>query len=137
MKNEIEQKLIDYLKPIFSEIDELSEVKIINADDFTEDRESFMVVVGITDSTRVHYGLNDFEFKLSIVVDTFIEDDELGYNQNNISMIISETIFKYINNLSEIFDELPVVGVVEQPISFSKTDISHRTEMTYLIYTSQ
>ena len=136
MKKQIEEKLIEYFKTIFSQIDEIS-VKVINANDFTEDRDSFMVVIGITEQTRVHYGLNDFEFKLSIVVDTFIEDDEIGYNQNNISMIIGERMYEYKNLFSEMFGDLPIVGIVEEPITFNITDVSHRTELSYLIYTSQ
>lgn len=76
MKKLIENKFIENIKSIIEKNDELSEVKVIAADDFSDERDIYMVVVGITDETNVNPGLDDYEYKLSIVVDTFITDDE-------------------------------------------------------------
>ena len=67
-EKEIIQKFVNAL----SEIDG---AKAIAANDFTEEREPYMIVVGIDNTTQVNVGLPDYQYKVSIVIDCFVDDD--------------------------------------------------------------
>jgi hypothetical protein len=99
-----------------------------------------MVVVGITDKTKLHPLLEDYEYRISIVVDTFIADDEKGEIAYAIYTGSEAKLYQYVNkilNLTEIFEELPVVGFVYENMSHSLIGESNRYELNYLVYTSK
>lgn len=75
MNREISLKVLNKIKTVSDK------VKMIYAADFTEDRQPYMVVVGITDKTQVYPTLPDYEYKISIVIDTFILDDDKRSNR--------------------------------------------------------
>lgn len=133
MTKEIIEKILTNLKSISNK------VKFIDSDDFTEDRQSYMVVVGITDKTKLHPLLEDYECRISIVVDTFIADDEKGEVAYAIYTGIEAKLYQYVNktlNLTEIFEELPVVGFIYESMNHTLDDVSNRYELNYLVYTS-
>lgn len=134
MNQEITEKILTNLKSISNK------VKFISSDDFTEERQLYMVVVGITDKTKLHPLLEDYEYRISIVVDTFIADDEKGEIAYAIYTGIEAKLYQYVNkilNLTEIFEELPVVGFIYESMNHTLDDVSNRYELNYLVYTSK
>ena len=97
-----------------------------------------MVVVGITDEIQIYPTLPDYEYKLSIVIDTFIVDDDEGKIAESIFKEIKTTIKAQGNkNVSDIFDELPVVGFIYEGSSHTITAESNRYELNYSVYVSK
>lgn len=126
---------------ILKKIDSISDkVKMIYAADFTEDRQPYMVVVGITDKNQIYSTLPDYEYRMTIVIDTFIVDDDNGVIAQEILKAINKRINPYIYKeieLPELFEELPVVGFLFDGMSHTITAESNRYELNYLIYTSE
>ena len=69
------QNLIAQLKEVITNKD----VKVISSNDFTEERDDYMVVVGINSVTNIHAYLKDYRFGLRILIDFFIKDDPDAY----------------------------------------------------------
>ena len=68
-----EKEVVEKLVNILSEIEDAT---TIASTDFTEERENNMIVVGVENTTQVNVGLPDYEYRVSIVIDCFIEGDE-------------------------------------------------------------
>ena len=134
MNKEIINKILAKLKPLSKQ------VKFIDSDDFSEERQPYMVVVGITEKTKIYPTLEDYEYRISIVVDVFIADDEKGQIANLIYTGVEGELNRYVNkilSLSDIFEELPVVGFIYENMSHTLDDTSNRYELNYLVYTSK
>lgn len=105
-EKEIIQKFVNAL----SEIDG---AKAIAANDFTEEREPYMIVVGIDNTTQVNVGLPDYQYKVSIVIDCFVDDDLDGTIFDEIHKSVRRVIDEYDHKdkpLDALFEEIPVVG---------------------------
>lgn len=134
MNKEIINKILAKLKPLSKQ------VKFIDSDDFSEERQPYMVVVGITEKNKIYPTLEDYEYRISIVVDVFIADDEKGQIANLIYTGVEGELNRYVNkilSLSDIFEELPVVGFIYESMSHTLDDVSNRYELNYLVYTSK
>ena len=98
---------------IVNALSEIEEATAIAADNFTEERDANMIVVGIEKTTQVNVGLPDYEYRLSIVIDCFIEDDKDAEVFNGIEKNVRRIVDAYVNRekpLDSLFEEIPVVG---------------------------
>lgn len=130
--NDLVDKLIEYF-------DDIEDVKIISSKDFVDERDPYMVVIGIESKRQVYPTLPDYEYTISILIDTFITDDEKGKKVDEIKSVIESKLFSLTSlkkPLIEVFGNLPVVGIIPENITDSITNESNRSEMSYLIYTS-
>lgn len=105
-----EKEVVEKLVNILSEIEDAT---TIASTDFTEERENNMIVVGVENTTQVNVGLPDYEYRVSIVIDCFIEGDENAETFNNIHKNVRRIIDEYEHKekpLDSLFEEIPVVG---------------------------
>ena len=111
----------------------------ISADDYSQDRKSCMVVVGITNTEQIYPNLPDYKYTLSIIVDCFIADDSDGAKLNSVKNIVSEKmnqiVFKKIS-LQDVFGEIPVVGFIAKNMDFSVIQDSNRVEFSFELFCS-
>ena len=98
-----------------------------------------MVVIGITTTEQVYPHLPDFKYNLSIVIDTLIEDDINGEQLSKIQSIILNKLYPYFmkeKSLSQIFGEIPVVGMIFNRKDKSIFNSSSRIELDIDLYSS-
>jgi hypothetical protein len=131
-ENEIKNLLVKHLSTI-------KDAECIAATNFEDERSENMIVVGIESVNQIYPMLPDYEYNVSIVVDTFIEDDDTGKLHENTVKIIQEKLFPYCLKempYTDIFGDLPIVGMIFNGINNTISDSSNRCEITLLIYAS-
>ena len=129
----------EIIKKIIKFLGNIEEVKIIESDDFSEERESNMVVVGIENVEQVNVGLPDYKYILNITIDTFIADDAEGILFDNTVKSVEEKLNKLINRhipIKDVFEEIPVVGLINLAINYSITSESNRAVITSDVFAS-
>lgn len=133
-QEQMEQKIIDYFNGIFN-----GNLQIINARDFSEQRQQSIFVVGIEQISQVNYSLPDYAFTFSCVLDVFIDNDRDGKHFFEYAHIIRKYLYDLqdINNLKNVFNNLPVVGYIPQIQTSTITDDSNRLQIKFIIYTSE
>ena len=132
-----EKEIISSLKNIFSSIENAT---TIASYEFQEERTENMIVVGITNTTQVNVGLPDYKYELEIVIDSWISDDNTGEEFNRISNEAKEVLLPYIIgkniNYSDVFGNIPIVGILYNGSDFSITTESNRTVLRYSLFAS-
>ena len=132
-----EKEIISSLKNIFSSIEN---TKTIASYEFQEERTDNMIVIGITNTTQVNVGLPDYKYELEIVIDSWISDDNTGEEFNRISNEAKEVLSPYVigknNNYTDIFGNIPIVGILYNGSDFSITTESNRTVLRYSLFAS-
>ena len=132
-----EKKIISSLKNIFSSIENAT---TIASYEFQEERTENMIVIGITNTTQVNVGLPDYKYELEIVIDSWISDDNTGEEFNRISNEAKEVLLPYIIgkniNYSDVFGNIPIVGILYNGSDFSITTESNRTVLRYSLFAS-
>lgn len=132
-----EKEIISSLKNIFSSIEN---TKTIASYEFQEERTENMIVIGITNTTQVNVGLPDYKYELEIVIDSWISDDNTGEEFNRISNEAKEVLSPYVigknNNYTDIFGNIPIVGILYNGSDFSITTESNRTVLRYSLFAS-
>lgn len=106
-----------------------SEIQVIASNDFTEERGPFIVVVGITSATQVNFGLPDYEYNIQISIDCFIDEDREGHIFEKTKKEVLNYLETFImdrSRYSELFDEIPVVGIIYDGVSTSVTEQSNK-----------
>lgn len=106
-----------------------NDIQVIAGTDFTEERGPFIVVVAITSSTQVNFGLPDYEYNIQINVDCFIDEDKEGFIFNrtkNEVLNYLETFIMDQSRLAELFDDIPIVGLLYDGNSTSVTQSSNK-----------
>lgn len=129
----------EIIKKIIKFLGNIEEVKIIESDDFSEERESNMVVVGIDNIEQVNISLLDYKYTLNITIDTFIADDAEGILFDNTVKGVEEKLNKLINRhipIKDVFEEIPVVGLINLAINYSITSESNRAVITSDVFAS-
>lgn len=119
----------DVIQKVINIIGDVENAKVISSFDFTEDREPFMIVVGIDTVEQLNPNLPDYRYALNITVDCFIEDDRNGELFHEILKNVDAKINTYINrdaDLEVAFQEIPVVGWINARKEFSITTESNR-----------
>ena len=132
-----EKEIISSLKNIFSSIENAT---TIASYEFQEERSENMIVIGITNTTQVNVGLPDYKYELEIVIDSWISDDNDGEEFNRISNEAKEVLSQYVigknNNYTDIFGNIPIVGILYNGSDFSITTESNRTVLRYSLFAS-
>lgn len=132
-----EKEIISALKNIFSSIENAT---TIASYEFQEERTENMIVIGITNTTQVNVGLPDYKYELEIVIDSWISDDNAGEEFNRISNEAKEVLSPYVigknNNYTDIFGNIPIVGILYNGSDFSITTESNRTVLRYSLFAS-
>lgn len=132
-----EKEIISSLKNIFSSIENAT---TIASYEFQEERTENMIVIGITNTTQVNVGLPDYKYELEIVIDSWISDDNDGGEFNRISNEAKEVLSPYVigknNNYTDIFGNIPIVGILYNGSDFSITTESNRTVLRYSLFAS-
>ena len=132
-----EKEIISSLKNIFSSIENAT---TIASYEFQEERTENMIVIGITNTTQVNVGLPDYTYELEIVIDSWISDDNTGEEFNRISNEAKEVLLPYIIgkniNYSDVFGNIPIVGILYNGRDFSITTESNRTVLRYSLFAS-
>lgn len=132
-----EKEIISALKNIFSSIENAT---TIASYEFQEERTENMIVIGITNTTQVNVGLPDYKYELEIVIDSWISDDNTGEEFNRISNEAKEVLSPYVigknNNYTDIFGNIPIVGILYNGSDFSITTESNRTVLRYSLFAS-
>ena len=132
-----EKEIISSLKNIFSSIENAT---TIASYEFQEERTENMIVIGITNTTQVNVGLPDYKYELEIVIDSWISDDNAGEEFNRISNEAKEVLLPYIIgkniNYSDVFGNIPIVGILYNGSDFSITTESNRTVLRYSLFAS-
>lgn len=132
-----EKEIISSLKNIFSSIENAT---TIASYEFQEERTENMIVIGITNTTQVNVGLPDYRYDLEIVIDSWISDDNTGEEFNRISNEAKEVLLPYVigknSNYTDIFGNIPIVGILYNGSDFSITTESNRTVLRYSLFAS-
>lgn len=132
-----EKEIISSLKNIFSSIENAT---TIASYEFQEERTENMIVIGITNTTQVNVDLPDYKYELEIVIDSWISDDNTGEEFNRISNEAKEVLLPYIigknSNYTDVFGNIPIVGILYNGSDFSITTESNRTVLRYSLFAS-
>ena len=132
-----EKEIISSLKNIFSSIENAT---TIASYEFQEERTENMIVIGITNTTQANVGLPDYKYELEIVIDSWISDDNTGEEFNRISNEAKEVLLPYVIgkniNYSDVFGNIPIVGILYNGSDFSITTESNRTVLRYSLFAS-
>lgn len=132
-----EKEIISSLKNIFSSIENAT---TIASYEFQEERTENMIVIGITNTTQVNVGLPDYKYELEIVIDSWISDDNTGEEFNRITNEAKEVLLPYVigknSNYTDIFGNIPIVGILYNGSDFSITTESNRTVLRYSLFAS-
>ena len=132
-----EKEIISALKNIFSSIENAT---TIASYEFQEERTENMIVIGITNTTQVNVGLPDYKYELEIVIDSWISDDNAGEEFNRISNEAKEVLLPYVigknSNYTDMFGDIPIVGILYNGSDFSITTESNRTVLRYSLFAS-
>lgn len=131
---EIVDRIIDALQ--------IDDATTIAANDFTEERAANMIVVGIESKKPFHDEnpfVPDYEYELSIVIDTFIDEDEQGELFEKTLEAVMRILDQYAlkeKPLEELFGSIPVVGFWLEDCTRSISDKSNRAALSYKIVAS-
>lgn len=132
-----EKEIISALKNIFSSIENAT---TIASYEFQEERTENMIVIGITNTTQVNVGLPDYKYELEIVIDSWISDDNDGEEFNRITNETKEVLSPYVigknNNYTDVFGNIPIVGILYNGSDFSISTESNRTVLRYSLFAS-
>lgn len=119
----------EIIEKVINLIGNIEDAKVISSSDYSEDREAFMIVVGIDGVEQLNPNLPDYKYNLSITIDCFIEDDLDGKAFNNIVGTVRDKLNFYINKnaaLDNIFQEIPIVGWINLTDEYSVSTESNR-----------
>ena len=136
-----EKELIDLLVGKLQQIVD-DEVRVININDYTEERVDHMVSIGIPSTTPFHSEnpmLPDYEYTLQILIDSFIDGDKGGYvfeQTKNAILSYLQTYLQDQSRLSELFSPIPVVGCFLSDISNGTSENNNRTTISLRVIAS-
>ena len=93
-------------------ITESEAVKVIQNDNYEEERVSNMITVGISNVEQMNFALPDYRYTLNITINSFIADERSGEYFNSLAALVSNIIQDVMNtrNFEDVFGEIPVVG---------------------------
>lgn len=132
-----ESKIIEKL---VNKLNGIEGCQVCSFQDFTEERSNLIAIVGIDSVENVNFALPDWDVSVSITIDSFIEEDKEGLlineAKNEILKIIKD-LFLSPQNIQEVFEEIPVVGVLNLNTSNQIVDGSHRYLIKFNLIVSE
>ena len=117
-------------------------VKVICTDDYTEQREDFMVAIGITNTQQVDHGnpfLPDYEYTLNILIDCYIANDKEGYFFEKTKSEVLDFLEPYLmdrTRLEQLFETIPVVGFFLNGITNTTSEQSNKSIISFRVIAS-
>lgn len=114
-------------------------VQVIANSDFTEERREFVVVVGIPNTVQMNFGLPDYQYTVQVIVDCFIDADKEGFFFNQTKNQVLDYLEPFIMNqkrLGELFEDIPVVGLLFDGVSNSVTQDSNKCIIQFRLVAS-
>ena len=126
---------------IVQKVDEATDqnVKVISTDDYTEEREDYMVAIGITNTNQVNPFLPDYQYTLNILIDCFIDNDKQGYQFEKTKKEVLNYFEDYLmdkTRLGQLFEDIPVVGFFLNGISNSTSQQSNKSVISFQVIAS-
>ena len=131
-QRQIEEKICESLSGY-------SNAKVIRSTDFTEQRQSNMIVVSIQNTEHVYPTLPDYRYQLSVLIDCAIADDLQGIEFKNICRFVQEKLSPYAlkqKQLSGLFGQIPVVGFLYNRSDLAVTGQSNQMNFSFDIFAS-
>ena len=122
-------KEAEIIGKIVNALSDIEDATAISASDFTDERDAYMIVVGIESTTQVNVNLPDYQYRVSIVIDCFIDDDADGAKFNEVHKNVRRIIGEYEHKekpLDSLFEEIPVVGFFFENEDITVDDKSNR-----------
>lgn len=113
------------------------DVVVINSKDFEDDREPFVVAVGITGVENINPLLPDYRMHLKILIDFYIADDKGAYKFNKTKETICDWVEEYLLNKGKLpeLDEA-IVGLFLEGQDNNLTQNSNQTALRLQVITS-
>lgn len=131
-----EEQIIETFVEKLNEITD-DDVIVINSKDFEEDREPFIVAVGITSVENINPLLPDYRMHLKILIDFFITEDKVGHKFNQTKETICNWVEQYLLNKNKLpeLDEA-IVGLFLEGQENNLTQSSNQTTLRLQVITS-
>lgn len=114
-------------------------IQVISSTDFTEERQKFIVVVGITSTHQVNFGLPDYQYTVQISIDCFIDEDKQGFFFQQTKNQVLNYLEPYImdqSRLGQLFEDIPIVGLLFDGVSNSVTQDSNKCFIQFRLIAS-
>ena len=114
-----------------------NDVVVIDSKNFEEDRDPFVVAIGITGVENINPLLPDYRMHLKILIDFYIADDKGGYNFNQAKETICDWVEGYLldkTKLHQLGDE--IVGLFLEGQENNLTQNSNQTILKLQVITS-
>ena len=113
------------------------DVAVINSKNFEEDREPFIVAVGITGVENINPLLPDYRMHLKILIDFFIAEDKVGHKFNQTKDTICNWVEEYLLDKKRLpeLDEA-IVGLFLEGQENNLTQSSNQTVLRLQVITS-
>lgn len=128
------------IERLLNAFDDVEDVMKIRSDDFQDERDVNMLVIGCNSVDQINFGLPDYRFNITILVDTLIDQDEEGELHKATCKAVEEVLEPYtshLNSLADLFGDLPVVGLIFRGKKIASTEASFRTSYDVEIITSE
>lgn len=117
-------------------------VKVISTDDYTEERDDFMIAIGITNTQQASHGnpfLPDYEYTLNILIDCYINNDKQGFYFERTKSEVLDYLEPFImdrTRLGQLFDPIPVVGFFLNGITNTTSEQSNKCIISFQVIAS-
>ena len=113
------------------------DVDVINSKDFTDDRGSFTIAVGITGVENINPLLPDYRMHLKILIDFFIADDKAADKFDKTKRVVCDWVEEYLLNKKRVpqLDEA-IVGLFLEGQENGLAQSSYQTVLRLQVITS-
>ena len=131
----------DLINLLVQKIDEVTDdnVMVISTDDYTEERQDYMVAIGITNTVQMNQFLPDYDYTVNILIDCFIDNDKEGYQFEKTKSEVLSYLEDYImdkTRLGELFETIPVVGFFLNGITNTTSTQSNKSIISLRVVAS-
>lgn len=131
----------DLIKLLVQKIDEATDenVMVISTDDYTEERQDYMVAIGITNTVQMNQFLPDYNYTVNILIDCYIDNDKEGYQFEKTKSEVLSYLEPFVmdkTRLSELFEPIPVVGFFLNGITNTTSTQSNKSIISFSVIAS-
>lgn len=131
----------DLIKLLVQKIDEATDenVMVISTDDYTEERQDYMVAIGITNTVQMNQFLPDYNYTVNILIDCYIDNDKEGYQFEKTKSEVLSYLEPFImdkTRLGELFEPIPVVGFFLNGITNTTSTQSNKSIISFSVIAS-
>lgn len=131
----------DLIKLLVQKIDEATDenVMVISTDDYTEERQDYMVAIGITNTVQMNQFLPDYNYTVNILIDCYIDNDKEGYQFEKTKSEVLSYLEPFVmdkTRLGELFEPIPVVGFFLNGITNTTSTQSNKSIISFSVIAS-